>query len=126
MNIETVIEKFSVIANLEITEVSPWISTCQESIDEIKLHLKENVDEEKEENLRRLETAAAALAMYKYVLYKAAVPGAEYFSAGELKVKSDPGTSVKMAYRLWLDAKNSISDLLIDDGFVFERIAFDD
>ncbi len=122
MNLQTVLERFSLIANVETDESSPWIPICQESIDEILAHIKPGINIE--ENSRRLEVAAASLALYKYALYRASNTAMESFTAGEIRVKTDPNTAVKMAYRAWREAKSSIAELLEDNDFVFERIVF--
>ena len=108
MNLEIVVQRFSVIANIEIEDSSKWIPICGESMEEIKMHLKEGVDEEK--NAHRLEVAAAALALYKYTLFTATTLTTESFTAGEIKIKTDPNTSVKMATNVWQEAKKSLSD----------------
>ncbi len=120
MNLQETLERFSIIANLSMDEVSPWIPLCEDACEEIKNHLKKEVSAE--ENSRRLNVAAAALAFYRYVLYKASGGGMESFAAGELRIKTNAPASVKMAYNVWKDAKNAIADLLKDDEFVFERI----
>lgn len=117
-----VLERFSIITNIELDESSSWITLCKDSVEEIENHLKEGIDINI--HAHRLEVAAATLAFYKYTLYRASSPGMESFSAGELRIKSDPNTSVKMAYRAWQEAKGSIADLIRDDDFVFERIVF--
>lgn len=122
MNLDVVLERFSMIVNIEVEDAAKWVPICSESVDEIKNKLKDGVDMQK--NAHRLEVAAAALAIYKYTLYNSVISGAESFTAGELRMKSDSQTSVKMAYRAWQEAKNSISDLLKDEDFVFERIGF--
>lgn len=124
MNLEIVVQRFSVIANVEIEDSSKWIPVCYESTQEIKRHLKEGVDEEA--NAHRLEVAAAALALYKYTLFNATTLTTESFTAGEMKIKTDPNTSVKMAAKVWQEAKRSISDLIEDEGFIFERITYDE
>ncbi len=122
MNLQTVLQKFLIISNIEIDESSSWIELCQDSVEELKSQLREDVVIE--DHTHRLEVAAATLAFYKYTLYNASYPGMESFSAGELRIKSDPNTTVKMAYRAWQEAKSAISDLIKDDNFIFERIAF--
>ncbi len=124
LNLEIVVQRFSVIANVEIEDSSKWIPVCYESMQEIKRHLKEGVDEET--NAHRLEVAAAALALYKYTLFNATTLTTESFTAGEMKIKTDPNTSVKMSAKVWQEAKRSISDLIEDEGFVFERITYDE
>lgn len=122
MNILAVLERFSIVANLTIENISPWIQLCKDSIEEIEKNLKSNAD--LEINSRRLESAAAALSFYKYTLYRASSSGMESFTAGELKIKNNYDSSVKMAYTIWKEAKNSIADLLLDNDFTFERIVF--
>lgn len=122
LNLDKVIERFSVISNISLENSAKWVGICKESLDEIESRLREGVDKEK--NARRLEVAAAALALYKYTLYNSVTVAVESFSAGELRIKPDFKGSVKMAYRAWQEAKNSISDLLKDENFIFERIAF--
>ncbi len=117
-----VLKRFSIITNIELDESSSWVTLCKDSVEEIKNHLRKGVDIEA--HAHRLEVAAATLAFYKYTLYRASSPGMESFAAGEIRIKSDPGTSVKMAYRAWQEAKSSIVDLIEDDSFIFERIAF--
>ena len=124
LNLEIVVQRFSVIANVEIEDSSKWIPVCYESMQEIKRHLKDGIDEEA--NAHRLEVAAAALALYKYTLFNATTLTTESFTAGEMKIKTDPNTSVKMAAKVWQEAKRSISDLIEDEGFVFERITYDE
>ncbi len=120
MNLQEILERFAIIASLSMDDVSLWIPICEDASEEIKRHLKEGISED--ENARRLNVAAAALAFYRYILYKTAGGGTESFSAGELRIKTNAQVSVKTAYNVWRDAKNSIADLLTDDDFIFERI----
>lgn len=120
MNLQETLERFSIIANLPMEDISPWIPICEDACDEIKRHLRSGVDEIK--NARRLNVAAAALSFYKYVLYRASGGAMESFSAGELRIKTNGKMSIKMAHKVWEDAKSSIADLLTDDDFIFERI----
>ena len=118
--LQEVLDRFALIANLSADEVTPWIETCEDSISEIESNLRENIDQEL--NSRRLEAAAAGLSFYKYSLYRASGAGMESFSAGELRIKTNSSENVKIAYKAWQEAKNSIYDLLKDNNFVFERI----
>lgn len=120
MDLQEVLDRFGLIANLSSDEVAPWEPICEDSILEIESHLKENIDQEA--NSRRLEAAAAALSFYKYSLYRASGSGMESFTAGELRIKTNSTESVKIAYKVWQEAKSSICDLLIDENFIFERI----
>lgn len=120
MNLQNIVKRFAIIANISLEEAFPWTEICEEAADEIKAHLKNDVDET--EHHRRLDAAAAALGFYRYVLYRASGGGMESFTAGEIRIKSDAKTSVKMALAVWKDAKRSIADLLNDDDFMFETI----
>ena len=122
MNPEEILERFSIIANIPITEGSPWIFLCEEAGNDLISHLKDSVDVN--ENSRRLTVAAASLAFYRYVLYNSANGATESFGAGELRIKTDSKSAVKLAYEVWLNAKRAISDLLIDENFTFERIEY--
>ncbi|MDR1628267.1 MAG: hypothetical protein LBR79_05785 [Oscillospiraceae bacterium] len=120
MNIQEVLERFSIIAGLKTDQAAPWAALCSESIEEITSHVKEGIDTES--NSRRLGAAAAALAFYKYALYRASSGGLESFKAGDVSVKSDTKASLQIAFAVWRDARSSVSDLLNDEEFVFERI----
>ncbi len=122
MNPEEILERFAIIANISITEGSPWIFLCEEASDDIISHLKDSVSVN--ENSRRLTVAAASLAFYRYVLYNSANGSTASFGAGELRIKTDSQITVKHAYEVWLSAKHAISDLLRDDSFVFERVGY--
>ncbi len=120
MDLHEIIKKFSIITGLSDEEVSPWTSICEDACLEIRKNLREDADEES--NSRRLNAAAAALAFYRYVLYCSSGGGVESFTTGEIRVKTDAQTSVKIAYTAWIDAKRSIADILKDEDFMFERI----
>jgi len=119
MNPEEVLEKFGIIANISVPEISQWSIICEEACEEIKRHLKSGVDIN--ENSHRLNSAAAALAFYRYILYSSAIGNTESFTAGEIRVKNNATAAVQIAYKVWIEAKQSINDLLEDNEFVFER-----
>ncbi len=120
MNLQNIVKRFAIIANISFEEAFPWTEICEEAADEIRTHLKSNISEN--DHSRRLDAAAAALAFYRYVLYRASGGGMESFTAGEIRIKTDAKTSVKMALAVWKDAKHSIADLLNDDDFMFETV----
>ncbi len=120
MDLQEILKRFSTIANLSWDEAAHWATICEDSYSEIKNHLRDGVDEN--EHSRRLNVAAAALAFYKYVSYRASGGGMESFTAGEIRIKTNVEANIKIAYSVWKDAKMAISDLLKDDNFVFERI----
>ena len=120
MTTQEVLERFAIIANLTSEEITPWTALCEDAENEIRSHLREDTDEE--EHSRRLSSAAAALAFYRYMMYRTSVGNVESFSAGELKIKTDAKTAVQLAHNIWRDARNAVCDLLNDEDFVFERI----
>lgn len=120
MNLQEILERFAIIAGLSLEETAPWTLLCEDACGEIRRNLKTGINEP--DNARRLNVAAAALAFYRYVLYRVSSGGMESFTAGELRIKTDAKSAVKMAYGVWKDAKKSISDLISDNDFMFERI----
>lgn len=120
LDIQEVLERFSIIAGLNIDQAVPWTALCSESIEEIGMHVKEGVDALK--NSRRLGAAAAALTFYRYIMYKACGGGLESFTAGDISVKNDKRASLQIAFTVWRDARSSVADLLDDEDFIFERI----
>ena len=124
--LESVVEKFSIISNIEIEKCSKWIPICNESLNEIQIKLRETVNLEDTTVTYRIEAAAAALSLYKYALYSGANMAMQSFSAGEIRIKSDKAGAVKIAKKIWQEAKNSIADLIKDENFAFERISFND
>ena len=120
MDIQEVLERFSIIAGLSIDQAAPWTFLCSESIEQIRKHIKEGIDVSK--HSRRLGAVAAALAFYRYIMYKGSGGGLESFTAGDISVKNDKKTSLQVAFAVWRDARSSVADLLNDEDFVFERI----
>lgn len=126
LNLQSVVEKFSIISNIEMENCSKWIPICRESLNDIQIKLKETINLQDASISYRIEAAAAALSLYKYALYSGANMAMQSFSAGEIQIKSDNAGAVKIAKRIWQEAKNSISDLLKDENFAFERVSFND
>lgn len=120
MNLEEILMKFALIANLTLEEASPWMPICSDAAEDIKLKLKSGIDIDT--NSRRLTTAAAALSFYKYTLYRSSGVGMNSFVAGDIKIENDTNASIKAAFTVWEDAKKSIADLLVDEDFVFRQV----
>ncbi len=120
MNLQDVLIKFALIADLTLEEAAPLSPICSDAVDEITVKIKDGVDNEI--NSRRLTAAAAALSFYKYSLYRASGAGMGGFTAGDIKVESQSDASVKSALSVWAEAKDSIADLLADKDFVFRRV----
>lgn len=122
MNTQEVLERFLLIANLSINESAKWTPICSDAVAEIESKLKTDID--KIQNGRRLTAAAAALSFYKYIIYNAAGSGVESFSAGDISIKENTSQKIELASSIWNESKILISDLLRDDNFYFEQVAF--
>ena len=122
MNIQEILMRFALIADLNLEEAAPWLPICSEAAEEIRGQLKNAADEAT--HARRLTAAAAALAFYRYTLYRASGSGMDTFSAGDVKITSDKKNSVQIAQSVWCNARNTVSDVLKDDGFLFEQVKF--
>lgn len=120
MDVQEILLRFALIADLGQEEAAPWISICSEAADEIRSLLKDLLTEA--DNSTRLNAAAAALTFYRYTLYRASGAGMNDFSAGDIKVISDKKTTVEMALRIWIDAKKTIMDLIDDNEFLAEQV----
>jgi hypothetical protein len=121
LNIQEILNKFAVIADLSAEEAALQTSVCEDAIAEIQANLKPDVNEL--ENIVFLNNAAASFAFYKYTLYRlSGSGGAESFTAGAVRIKNDQKLALQLAYKVWCDAKKNISNLLIDKDFIFERI----
>lgn len=121
MDIQEILKRFALIASLSDEEVSPWLPICSEAEEDIRRMLKDPLAEE--QNGMRLNAAAAALVYYRYTVYRASGEGMNDFAAGDIKVTIDKKTMVDLAYRVWLDAKALILDLINDNEFLAERVS---
>lgn len=120
MNLEEILMRFALIANLTLEEASVWMPICSDAAEDIKLKLKSGIDIDT--NSRRLTTAAAALSFYKYTFYRASGVGMNNFVAGDIKIENDTNASIKTAATVWEDARRGIADLLVDEDFVFRQV----
>lgn len=120
MNLDEIVMRFALVANLTLEEATLWVPICSDAAEDIKIKLKKNVDLEL--NSRRLTSAAAALSFYRYTLYRASGTGMNGFTAGDIKIEDNSNTSIKTAVAVWKDAKKNIADLLEDEEFVFKQV----
>lgn len=119
MNFKEVYERFLLISGLQAEEASKWSVLCLDAIGQLRGMLKTNVNEG--ENSRRLNTAAAALALYKTALCSAA-EDITSFKAGDISVGVQQ-TLRQRARAVWDAAKTEIAPLLKDESFFFGRVA---
>ena len=122
MDLQEILERFALIAGLSAEEAQLWEPLLVDAQFEIESKLKYDVDQAAE--ARRLNVAAAALGYYKYTLYRLSGTGMGSFSAGDISVKLDDHAIIDVALNVWLDAKATIYDLLIDDNFLFQSLSY--
>ncbi len=123
MDIQEIIERFALMANLSLEKASQFTYICNDAKSEIESKLKEETNTE--DNSGRLNVAAATLSFYKYTCYKVSNLPAESISAGDINIKENSERTMKIAYRMWAEAKATIADLLRDDDFTFRRVIVD-
>ncbi|MBR1779265.1 MAG: hypothetical protein IJ758_02025 [Clostridia bacterium] len=122
MAVADIEKRFSVLSGLSLAEVSVnFDEIITEATAEIESKLRESVDKDAERV--RLDTAIAALSFYKYALYNTQDCEMESFAAGDVSIKHSSRALLDRASRIWQEAHNSICDLLIDENFLFKRIA---
>lgn len=120
MNVQEILMRFALIANLNLEEAAPWISICSEAEQELRALLKDASLEQA--NSMRLNAAAAALAFYRYTLYRASGSGMNDFSVGDIKVVEDKKTSVELAKRIWEESKLTVLDIIVDNEFLVGQV----
>lgn len=113
------LKRFSIISGLTLLEAADFEEIVKWACSEIKRKIRNNIDEQSES--ARLNAAAAALAFYKYTLYKSSRDEADSFSAGDVSIKCSGKNILDRAYKIFEQEKANASDLLIDDEFLFSR-----
>lgn len=113
------LKRFSIISGLTLLEAADFEEIVKWACSEIKRKIRKNIDEQSES--ARLNAAAAALAFYKYTLYKSSRYEADSFSAGDVSIKCSGKNTLDRAYKIFEQEKANASDLLIDDEFLFSR-----
>lgn len=120
MDLQEILTRFALIANLNLEEAAPWITICNEAASQLRSKLKDPDSEDK--NSERLNAAAAALSFYKYTIYRSSGLGMNNFSIGDIRINSDSKISIDTAKSILDDAMSDIHDLLLDNDFLFKRM----
>lgn len=115
LNVANVVERFANLSGLSGDAVNPWIYICEDSVEEIRSRLRPNVSEE--ENSKKLNSAAATLSFYKYVLCISIKDDLN----PENQYVSNPYTK-NLAMTLWNEQKEEIANLLCDNNFAFKSV----
>lgn len=116
MNISDVVEKFSILSGLSGDSLERWTYICDDSILEIRSKLRDGVVED--DHNRVLCAAAAALSFYKYVLIS--VISNDIDTENPYIVSNN--FTKDLASSIWLEYKQLISNLIVDEKFVFKGI----
>lgn len=120
MNINSILERFALMASLTLEEAAPWLSVCNEASCEIDSRLKDDVNKDTQSD--RICALAAALAFYRYSLYRASGTGMQDFSTGDVKISCDNDAIMKFATEIWREARLSACDILKDENFFFWQV----
>lgn len=119
---QTVLERFAVLAQLSEEELPPFAFLCSDAWT-LLLQSRRSQEELSEQDAALLCPAAAALAFYHFALLQAARPEPE-FSAGDVRV-SPPMPDLKAAKSFWSSAQALAAPLLLDNAFVFRAFGGD-
>ncbi len=118
MNYDRAFERFTLFSDMTAEEAAKWaylVHDCAADISEMLIP-----DSDTEENSRRITTATASLALYKYRKLLCARGELSGIKAGDVTISSD-NKSVETARMLYIEALAQISDIVKKDEFVFGR-----
>lgn len=122
MNPQDILDRLALMAGLSDEEAAALLPLCGEAAADLRRALRPGVNEQTQSG--RLTAAAAALAYYRYTLFRAPGGGWESFTAGDISVRQDGKTAVLLTKQVWLDAQSAVADLLEDDGFCFRQVPY--
>ena len=122
MNIEKIIEKFSIMADISLDEAAQWSSLIEETANEIKNQLKDGLNETDYEG--SLNSAAAVLTFYKYTLFVTSRSMSFSISGGISTAASitDRRNMLAAARTSWENTRASMSNILKDPEFIFQGV----
>ena len=115
MNIDEIMKRFSVLADLTEEDAALWRPLCEDALVRIQSQCRDDVDTAEQSGL--LCAAVSALAFYQYSL-RNTVTEAEDFSAGDIRITRKSGNAGG-AKALWEDAREQIAPILKDPLFYF-------
>ena len=120
MDIETVTSIFCRLSGLNSTQAEEFSFFCESSLAYVMTRLKSGIDETIWGG--RIAFAAAAMAYYRFILWSLTDGGGNEIKVGELSVRKSVKSEAETAETLCRDAFGTISSVLADEGFVFERM----
>jgi len=115
LNISEIYHQFSLLSGLDMEETRKWSHLCAAADRDVQDMLKDGVDTGAQR--ARLVCAVAALAYYRYVMFRTAEDQADSFDAGDFRVRYNKTAALAAAKEAWASAMVSISGLIRDNGF---------
>ncbi|NLJ30344.1 MAG: hypothetical protein GX424_01860 [Clostridiales bacterium] len=116
MKLCDVLERFAMMAGLSGEEAAKYGVLCEDAMEQTT---RRAADTDAEAD-KPLCAAAAALALYRWALVRAAAEPQE-FAAGDVKIDLG-GVSPEAAKKVWEQAEAAAAPYLRDDDFLFRRI----
>lgn len=122
MNEQDILTLFALFTGLSEEEAAPWAVLCRSAAAQLTGRLRPGVDPASQANRERLESAAAAMAAYRYGLLESSqVPAS--LKVGEITLaQSGSGGSLDAYDRLQREALAAVEDLTGSGDFHFERV----
>lgn len=118
MNVEQILERFTVLSSLSTEEAEKWRWLCYDAAEYYKT--KQNPESKNKCCCGKVTAAAAALAFYQYALLNE-TQGISQFKAGDVTLGFS-GTNTKTAYELWKQAERTAAEELTDGSFFFKQV----
>lgn len=119
VELQEILKRFRLYAALTDEEAAPWLPLVSDAAADIRRTARREPDGEA---MARLQRAAAALAFYRYTLYRASGVGMESFRAGDIQISAEKADTVRFAERVWSEERARAHDLLNDCDFLFQRV----
>ncbi len=121
MDIQAIVERFALMADLTAEEATKWEDICKECAYETYSKKKAGADSEQAE--MALMSLAATLAFYRYCLYTNTNIKGESFKVGDISVSAASSASnINTAQSALEEAKLAAAPYMIDDDFTFKQV----
>lgn len=117
MNLQEVWREFCRMAELQGLEAKDALTLCARACEQLERKCRGVPQDGRD--VARLSHAAAALAYYRYCRFGGLAEPS--FKAGDISVGGSNDRE-RLARELWQEAKEGVSDLLEDEGFLFSRV----
>lgn len=119
-DLNTVLTDFISISGLSLEEAKKQSNLIKIAIDYVKDNLKPGIDIKS--NINLLSMLAASVAYHKYILIKESLNSSSCVKLGDISIKSDSKSSIKIAEKLKKEFSSLASNLLLSPYFIFRHI----